>query len=77
MRRIILLVTVALIMAAMLVATAAPALPEVPPPPNCEQGQAQALSNAVERDDGAGIDKHTENQDDCLSGLPPGEGHDK
>jgi hypothetical protein len=70
MKRTLLLVTVALVMAAMMVATAAPALGV---PPNCERGQLQALSNANDRNDA----KHQENLDDCEEGLPPGEGHDK
>jgi hypothetical protein len=64
-------------MAAMLVATAAPALPQVPPPPNCENGQGQAVENARDRQDFAQVAKHEENISDCEAGLPPGEGHDK
>jgi hypothetical protein len=71
MKRILLLVTVALVMAAMMVATAAPALGI---PPNCERGQAQAASNAPQGDL---VDQHQENLSDCQQGLPPGEGHDK
>jgi len=71
MKRILLLATVALVMAAMMVATAAPALGV---PPNCEGGQAQAASNAPHGDL---VDRHQENLSDCQQGLPPGEGHDK
>ena len=73
MRRILLLLTVALVMAAMMLAMAMPTFAA----PNCEHGQGQALGNAVDRGDVAGIAKHQENIDDFSEGLPPGEGHDK
>jgi beta-lactam-binding protein with PASTA domain len=73
MRRIISLVVVALVIAAMMLVMAMPTFAA----PNCVHGQDQALANAVQRGDDAGIAKHQENSDDCSEGLPPGEGHDK
>jgi hypothetical protein len=79
MKRILLLVTVALVMAAMMVATAAPALSvpqEQPPPPqaagpNCQDGQTQAADNHFKN-----RAKHLENAGDCEEGDTPGEGFD-
>ena len=73
MGRIIMMVTVWLVLAAMMLAMAMPTFAA----PNCEHGQGLALSNAIARGDDAGIAEYEENISDCSRGLPPGEGHDK
>jgi hypothetical protein len=73
MKRIALLVTVALVMALML-AIAASAMAQTPPPPNCEAGQEQAAGNAIEQQgDLDKFNKHRSKGRECLLGIPPGE----
>ncbi len=47
MRRILMMLTVVALMAAMLAVMAAPAFAQVPPPQNCESGQLSAAFNAL------------------------------
>ena len=75
MRRILLVLTVALVMAAMLVASAMPAFAA----PNCEglkayNGQHRAHSNADDRGDVAQGEKHFNKEVACDANVPPGEG---
>ena len=74
MKRIISVLTVMAIMAAMLAVVAAPAFAGVPPPPNCEVGQAHAGSNAFARGDFEKVDKHGKKFFACARGVAPGEG---
>jgi hypothetical protein len=73
-KRIISVLTVAAIMAAMLVLTAAPALAQK----NCGGGQTDAALEAlfVEGNFGQFL-KHLEKAQDCATGQSPGAGHDK
>ena len=79
MRRIVSLVTMGVVMAALMAALAAPAfaqgLPKEPPPPNCEKGQHIAHTKAFERFDLDREEKLFEKEFACFIGEPPGEGH--
>ena len=71
-RRIIAVLSVMALMAAMLVVTAAPAFAD------CDQGQSRATFNAFQRGDADLGFKHDDKWLDCATGSePPGEGHDK
>jgi hypothetical protein len=71
-RRILFVLSVALVMVAMLMASAMPAFAQIPPPPNCERGQGQAASNARDRGDFAQFEKHGTKAFACFFGVPPG-----
>lgn len=43
----------------------------IPPPPECELGQARAALNATQRADVDQAAKHTLKAAQCLLGLPP------
>ena len=77
MRRVVTVLTVAVLVGAMLVAMAAPALAQatpvepLQPPPNCEKGQDRAW--AVDPN-GSQATNHFDNWLDCVNGRPPGQG---
>ena len=73
MRRIFSLVVVALVMAAMMLVMAMPAM-AIHTPPNCEHGQAQATVNAFEHRNAEQFFKHLDKARDCARGQSPGEG---
>ena len=68
MRRIISVLTVMAIMAAMLAATVTPAFAE----PSCEGGQFRASKNADERGDWDQVVKHFGKAFACFVDVPPG-----
>jgi hypothetical protein len=77
MRRIVLLVVVALVMATTMLASALPVFAA----PNCEgrgsphpSGQHRAHSNADDRGDVEQSDKHYNKEVACDDDVPPGEG---
>jgi hypothetical protein len=69
LRRLILVLTVAALMAMMLAVSAMPALAKANPP-SCEQGQSTATDNQPVGTDRHG--KHTLKLVDCAFGVPPG-----
>jgi hypothetical protein len=84
-KRIVMLVVVALVMAAMMLASTLPVFAA----PNCEgiqegskvTGQHRAHNNAFDRGDFEQDEKHNDKHNDkeraCTDDLPPGEGHNK
>ena len=70
MGRIIMMVTVWLVLAAMMLAMAMPTFAA----PSCGLGQHRAHSNADHRGDTAQGEKHVDKEFDCLGEDPPGEG---
>jgi hypothetical protein len=74
MRRIITLIVVALVMAAMMVAIAMPVMAIENEPPRCEEGQRQAWRKAIDRGDQDQQDKHFDKARACSLGEPPGKG---
>ena len=65
MRRIIMILTFAALMA-LTMALAGPASAQVPPPPNCEHGQLTAALHSQQKV------KHAAMAAACLAGIPPG-----
>lgn len=74
MRRTILLLTIAMLMAVMMALMAGAALAEPEnTPPNCERGQARATDIFNQPDTPGQFERHRLKGSDCAAGIPPGE----